>query len=77
MYNQIIPETYLKDASEQGLKSRIRAIYLASGLQPFERRLLTELTLYPTSNFQFKEKHLSIYKRYRKRYTLFSDFTSA
>ena len=77
MYNQIIPQTYLQDANDKGLKPLIQAIYLVKGFQPFEKRLLTELALYPTSNFQFKSKHIPIYKRYRDKYTLFSDFSAA
>lgn len=77
MYNQIIPKTYINDAEQKGVKPFIQAIYLRNSLDPFEKRLLTELSLYPPEDLRFRPKHLGLYKKYRKKYSLFSDFSAA
>jgi len=73
MYNQIIPMTYLEKAEQLGIKPLIQAIYLANSFLPHEKRVLTELSLINL----FKNKHMVMYKKYRKRYSLFDDFAMA
>lgn len=73
MYKQIIPKTYFDKANELGIKPLVQAIYLANSFFPFEKQVLTELSL----ESKFKSKHMTLYKRYRKNYTLFEDITLA
>ena len=77
MYKQIIPHTYIHDAEKKGLKPFINAIYLANGFSSFEKRVLTELSLYLPDGIRFKKKHIAIYKRYRKKYSLYMDIGEA
>lgn len=77
MYKQIIPETYFDDADEQALKPLVQSIYLANKFPPFEKRLLTELSLYAPEEYRFKRKHFGLYKQYRQKYKLYTDFLEA
>ncbi|MFD9627728.1 hypothetical protein [Peribacillus muralis] len=73
MYKQIIPRTYLVAADKLKIKPLVQAIYLANAFSPNEKRILTELSLEKL----FKNKHIGLFKRYRKTYSLFEDFCLA
>ena len=77
MYHQIIPRTYTDQATRKGAKQLIQAIYLANGFTPFEKRVLTELSLYPIVKLRFKGKHIGLYKQYRIDHALSDDFATA
>ncbi|WP_138420453.1 hypothetical protein [Aquibacillus sediminis] len=77
MYRQIIPHTYLEEAEHLGVKHIIQAIFLANSYTLHEKRILTELCLEPNYHLRLKNKHLALYRKYRRTYSLFEDFSMA
>lgn len=77
MYSQVLPKTYHDDAVKENAKSLVQAIYLANNFTSLEKRVLTELCLYQSEDYRFKRKHMALYNRYRKKYSLFPNFDSA
>ncbi len=77
MFKQVIPKTYLDRAEKLNIKPFLQAIYLANNFTSSEKIILSELALETDSNKRLRAKHLPIYKRYRKRYFLFEDFSMA
>jgi hypothetical protein len=73
MYKQIIPKSYYDFAERLGIKPLIQAIFLANPYSSHEKLVLTELSL----GLRFMKKHMAIYNKYRKNYSLFDDISMA